>query len=60
LLRHSKKCSFKTIVTQTLMTIRGIEITLPPPLQIGATVTASLCITAAHCQKSTNFSNDIL
>jgi hypothetical protein len=28
---------------------------LPPPLQLGITVTASLCITAAHCRQSTNF-----
>jgi hypothetical protein len=31
--------------------------TLPPPLQLRITVTASLCITAAHCSQSTNFSN---
>jgi hypothetical protein len=30
---------------------------LPPPLQLGVTVTASLCIIAAHCRQSTNFSN---
>jgi hypothetical protein len=30
---------------------------LPPPLQLGITVTASLFITAAHCRQSTNFSN---
>jgi hypothetical protein len=31
--------------------------TLPPPLQLSITVTASLFITAAHCHQSTNFSN---
>jgi hypothetical protein len=31
--------------------------TLPPPLQLGITVTASLCITAAQCRESTKFSN---
>jgi hypothetical protein len=31
--------------------------TLPPSLQLGITVTASLCITEVHCRKSTNFSN---
>jgi hypothetical protein len=31
--------------------------TLPPPLQVGITVTASLCIKAAHFLQSTNFSN---
>jgi hypothetical protein len=31
--------------------------TLPPPLKLGITVTSSLCITAAHCGQSTNFSN---
>jgi hypothetical protein len=30
---------------------------LPPPLKLGITVTASLCITAAHSHQSTNFSN---
>jgi hypothetical protein len=25
------------------------------PLQLGITVTDSLCITAAHCRQSTNF-----
>jgi hypothetical protein len=29
---------------------------LPPPLQLGITVTAYLCITAAHCRQSTNLS----
>jgi hypothetical protein len=32
-------------------------ITLPPPLKLGITVTASLCITAAHCRQSKNVSN---
>jgi hypothetical protein len=32
---------------------------LPPPLQLGITVTASFCITAAHCRQSTNFSNNL-
>jgi hypothetical protein len=31
--------------------------TLAPPLQLGATVTTSLCITAAHCHQSTISSN---
>jgi hypothetical protein len=31
--------------------------TLPPPLQLGITVSASPCITAAHCRQFTNFSN---
>jgi hypothetical protein len=31
--------------------------TLPPLLQLGITFTASLCITAAHCRQSANFSN---
>jgi hypothetical protein len=56
-----KKCSFKTTVTHTLTKIRGMKITpllrYPPPLQLGITVTASLCITAAHCRQSTKFSN---
>jgi hypothetical protein len=30
---------------------------LLPPLQLGITVIASLCITAAHCSQSTKFSN---
>jgi len=30
---------------------------LLPPLQLGITVTASLCITVAHCRKSMKFSN---
>jgi NADH:ubiquinone oxidoreductase subunit 5 (subunit L)/multisubunit Na+/H+ antiporter MnhA subunit len=30
----------------------------PPPLQLGITVTVSLCITAAHCRQSKDFSND--
>jgi hypothetical protein len=32
--------------------------TLPSPLQLGITATASLCIIAAQCRQSTNFSND--
>jgi len=31
--------------------------TLPPLLQLGVTVTAFLCIIAAHCRHSTKFSN---
>jgi hypothetical protein len=31
--------------------------TVPPPLQHGITVTASLCITAAHCRESMKFSD---
>jgi hypothetical protein len=30
---------------------------IPPQQQLGITVTASLCITAAHCRQSMNFSN---
>jgi len=30
---------------------------LPPPLQLGLTVTASLCVTAVHCCQSMTFSN---
>jgi len=30
---------------------------LPPPLQLGRTVTTSICITVAHCHQSTNFSS---
>jgi hypothetical protein len=30
---------------------------LTPPLQLGLTVTASLCITEANCHQSTNFAN---
>jgi len=33
--------------------------TLPPPLQLGVTVTASLYITAAHSRQSTNSANDL-
>jgi hypothetical protein len=32
---------------------------LPPPLQLGITVTASLGISATHCRQSTNFSNSL-
>jgi hypothetical protein len=31
--------------------------TSPPPVQLGITVTASLCITAVQFRQSTNFSN---
>jgi hypothetical protein len=31
--------------------------TFHPPLQLGVTVTASLCIPLAHCRQSTNFAN---
>jgi hypothetical protein len=34
--------------------------TVPPPLQLGITVTASLCVTAAHCRQSTNFANGLV
>jgi hypothetical protein len=48
-LRHPKKGSFKTTVILT--TVREMRITpllrYPPPLQLGITITASLCITAA-------------
>jgi hypothetical protein len=33
---------------------------LPPPLQLGITLIASLCITAAHYRQSANFSNGLL
>jgi hypothetical protein len=61
LLRHSEKGSFKATVTEALTTIKRDEdhatTTLLPPLQLVITVTVSLCITAAHCRQSTNFSN---
>jgi hypothetical protein len=61
LLRHTKKGSFKTAVTQTLNDGYRDEdhatTTLPPPLQLGITVTTSLCKTAPHCRQSTKFSN---
>jgi hypothetical protein len=57
-----KRVFFKTTVTRTLTTVRGDEghatTTLLPPLQLGITVTAPICITAAHCRQSTNLSND--
>jgi hypothetical protein len=58
---HSKKGSFKMTITQTLMVggMKIIPLLLPPPLQIGIIVTASLCITAAHCCQSTNISNSL-
>jgi hypothetical protein len=34
--------------------------TLPPPLQLGITVTSSLCITAAHCLQYTNFATALV
>jgi hypothetical protein len=52
-LLHPKKGYFKTTVTQNLTTVRGMNIT---PLQLGVTVTASLCITGAHCRQSTDSS----
>jgi hypothetical protein len=33
--------------------------TLTPPLKLGITITVSLCITAAHCHQTTNFSNGL-
>jgi hypothetical protein len=44
-------------VTQTPRDEDRATTTLHPPLQIVITVTASLCIIAAHCSQSTNFSN---
>jgi hypothetical protein len=54
-LLHPKKASFKTTITHTLTTVRGMKIT--PPLQLGITVIASICITAAHFRQSTNLPN---
>jgi len=31
----------------------------PPSLQFGITVISSLCVTAAYCRHSTNFSNGL-
>jgi hypothetical protein len=61
LLRHPKKVSFKTTVTETLTTVRGTKITpllrYPHHYNVALTVTACLCMTAAHYRESTNFSN---
>jgi hypothetical protein len=49
-------------VTQTLTTVRDedhFSTTLPPPLQLGITVTTSLCITAAPCRQPTILSNGL-
>jgi len=53
LLRHPKKGSFNDGYRDEDHTTT----TLTPPLQLGITVTASVCITAAHCRQSTKFSN---
>jgi hypothetical protein len=51
---------FETTVTQILRTVRRMKITplLRCPHHYNlAQVTASLCITVAHCRQSTNFAN---
>jgi hypothetical protein len=45
---------------KTLTAVRRMKITpilLPPPQQLGIKVTASHCITKAHCHHTTIFSN---
>jgi hypothetical protein len=58
--RHPKKGSFKMTITQMLMMVRGwrsCHYYVTPPLQLGITIITSLCIIAAYCRQSTNFSN---